>query len=274
MRQSTPPAERRATKQNWRATVLGALVLLPLALLFTREPLPQDPLYHLLADDRTFFGVPNFFNVASNIAFLLAAIPGLAACFSSRRGGAWRSWAVFFAGTALVSLGSGYYHWAPGNATLAWDRLPMTLAFMALLVAVLSEHLEERLERVLLAPALAMGIASVAWWHYADDLRLYLWVQFAPLVAVLFVLSVFPGRYGRRACLLYGLAFYVLAKIAELHDREIYELTSQAVSGHVLKHLLAAFGALFVAWMLWKRAPLPVPGPARSRELDSLKRTA
>jgi hypothetical protein len=244
-----PPGGRRG-----HAAVLAALLLLPLVLLLAGEPLPQDPLYHALADGRTLFGVPNFFNVASNLAFLLAALPGLAACFSGRTPGARHSWTVFFAGVALVSLGSAYYHWDPRNATLVWDRLPMTLGFAGLFAAVLSEHLGARLERLLLPCAVAAGIASVLWWHYADDLRLYVWVQFAPLAALLYALAVLPARYARRAWLWCALGCYALAKIAELHDPEIYGWTAHAVSGHVLKHLLAALGALALAWMLWTRA--------------------
>jgi hypothetical protein len=254
--QSSIPASKWRSVAPWRETALVALLVLPLALLFAGDPLPQDPLYHSLADERTLFGVPNFFNVASNIAFLLAALPGLRVCLSRRRSGAWLSWAVFFGGIALVAFGSGYYHWSPDSASLVWDRLPMTLAFMGLFAALLSEHLGERRELMLLIPAVAVGIASVLWWRYTDDLRLYVWVQFAPLLALLFVLGAFPGRYTQRSRLLYGLAFYICAKLAEAYDRELYVLTSQLLSGHVLKHLLAASAALFVWNMLRSRRPL------------------
>jgi hypothetical protein len=38
---------------------------------------------------------------------------------------------VLFAGVTLSSLGSSYFHLAPDNARLMWDRLPMTIAFIS-----------------------------------------------------------------------------------------------------------------------------------------------
>ncbi len=247
----------------WREAVLAVVVFAPLALFLAGDPIPQDLQYHAFADERTGFGVRNFFNVASNIPFLLVGVAGLWIVLAGAKIGASRSWAVFFIGTGLVSLGSGYYHWAPGNETLVWDRLAMTLGFMGLFVALVSEHVGEKSELVLLAAAVATGIASVAWWRHTDDLRLYYWVQLAPFLAILFVLVIFPGRYTRRMYLLYGLACYVFAKVAEVYDREIFALTSQSLSGHSLKHLLAAVGVLFVYLMLRRRIALP--GQERKR---------
>ena len=224
------------------------------------DPIAQDLAYHHFADRRVALGVPNFLNVASNIAFLLVGVAGLALCTGTRRHGASMSWAVLFAGAALVAIGSGYYHWSPDNASLVWDRLPMTVGFMGLFVALLSEHIDERLERLMLPPALFTGAASVAWWHYADDLRFYAWVQFMPLVAISLLVAMFPGRYTHRRYLVYGLACYLAAKVAEALDRQIYEGTGEWLSGHTLKHLLAALALYMVYVMLRRRAPVPATG--------------
>ncbi len=242
-------------RRYWRETVSLLVLIVPLVLLSAGGPIAQDTRLHMYADGRTFFGVPNFFDVVSNAAFLLVGLAGLFT--GAARNGAARSWFVAFLGTALVCFGSSYYHWAPDSERLVWDRLPMTLAFMGLFVALVSEHIEERLERVLLAPALLAGIASVLWWHYTDDLRFYIWVQLAPFLAILVVLVAFPGRYTHRAYLLYALALYALAKISEVYDGEIYSVTAQALGGHALKHLLAACAVLVVYLMLLRRAPLP-----------------
>ena len=236
----------------WRTWALALAVLVPLAVLMAMAPIPQDPAYHILADARTYCGVPNFLNVASNIPFLLVGVIGLIFCLRNPGRGAMRSWSVFFLGVALVFAGSAYYHSAPDNSTLVWDRLPMTLAFMGLFAGLLGEHLGERVERAVLVPAVAIGIASVAWWAYSDDLRMYVWVQFAPLIAIPFVLAAYPGRYSHRYYLIYGLAFYMLAKVAEFYDREFMLLAAQALSGHTLKHLLAAC-APFVVYLMLKR---------------------
>lgn len=246
---------------GWREAALIVLLIAPLAylLLLHGGPIPQDPGYHVFADGRTCLGMRNFGNVASNIPFLLVGVAGLLWCYRNPGTGAMRSWTVFFLGLALVCFGSGYYHWAPDSESLVWDRLPMTFAFMGLFAALLGEHLGEKLERVLLVPAVVVGIASVLWWKYSDDLRVYVWVQFAPLLAIPYVLAAFPGRYTHRRYLLYGVAFYVLAKVAEYFDREIYALTSQILSGHSLKHLLAAAAAFFVYLMLLRRGHSRTP---------------
>ncbi len=246
---------RFAVSRYWRECALVLVSLLLLAGIMAVKPLPQDPAYHDFADKRGFFGVPNFLDVVSNMPFLLIGIPGAAFCLGRHRSGASVSWAIVFFGTALVSFGSAYYHWAPDNATLVWDRLPMAVGFMGLFAALVSEHVSERLERVMLLPALAVGVASVAWWHYTDDLRPYVWVQFTPLVTILLVVAMFPGRYTHRRYLLYGLGSYLFAKSAELWDREFFALTANTLSGHSLKHLLAALGLLFIYLMLRRRKP-------------------
>jgi Ceramidase len=240
-----------------RVAALVLLVLGPLAwLMFVHgEPILQDRGYHVFADARTCFGVVNFSNVASNALFLLVGLAGMAHCWR-RRSGAWRSWLVFFAGVALVFFGSAYYHANPNDDTLVWDRLPMTVAFMALFTALVSEHLQPRLELPLLAAALATGIFSVFWWQFSGDLRVYVWVQGAPLLAIPYLVTAFPGRYTLRHYLLYGVGFYALAKVAEWLDHEIFAATATVISGHAAKHLLAALAALCVLRMLQKRQSL------------------
>jgi len=248
----------------WRHAVLVAVPLALLVRIMAGGPIAQDPTYHDFADQRRLLGVPNLLDVITNLPFLVLGVAGMLLCLGRLRPPRCASWLTFFAGVALVTFGSGFYHWAPNNATLVWDRLPMTIAFMAFLVALLSEHLGERLERYLLVPALGVGLASVLWWQYAGDLRVYYWVQAAPLVCLPFALLMFRGMYTQRAYLLYGLGLYVLAKLAEAWDLEIYDFTSGALSGHALKHLLAAGAVLCVYLMLRRRRPAPPRGVTAS----------
>lgn len=236
-----------------RVAALVLLVLGPLAWLMIGRgaPIAQDPGYHVFADARTCLGVANFGNVASNGLFLLAGAAGARWCWR-HRSGAWRSWLVFFCGVALVFFGSAYYHGAPGDGTLVWDRLPMTVAFMGLFAALVSEHLGARREAALLAAALALGIFSVFWWRYSGDLRIYIWVQAMPLLAIPYVIAAFPGHHTHRHYLLYGVGLYALAKAAELLDHAIYAYTGTVISGHTLKHLLAAT-AVFCVWRMLQR---------------------
>lgn len=249
--------DSKAQPHPARTAALVLLVLGPLLWLMIGHgaPILQDRGYHVFADGRSCLGIANFGNVASNLLFLLAGIVGALHAWHSRSG-AWRSWLVFFSGVALVFFGSAYYHGAPDDDTLVWDRLPMTIAFMGLFAALVSEHLGARLELRLLAAALAVGIFSVFWWQYSGDLRIYIWVQGAPLLAIPYVIAAFPGRYDRRHYLLYGAVLYVLAKMAELLDFQIYSASAGAISGHSLKHLLAAAAVLCVWQMLKKRQSL------------------
>jgi hypothetical protein len=217
------------------------------------EPIAQSAAYHDFADQRFLLGVPNLFDVASNSAFLIVGALGIALCAGQRRPQQVASWMVFFIATVLTGLGSAYYHWAPNDATLVWDRLPMALAFMALFVALVGEHVGERLERFLLAPALVAGVMSVLWWQWSGDLRPYLWVQFAPLLCIPFVMAMFPARYTHRRFVFYGIGLYALAKVAEIADGQIFTLTAHVVSGHTLKHLLAASAIFALLVMLWRR---------------------
>lgn len=238
-----------STAINWRHALLLLIVIGSLALVLTMQPIPQNPGYHDFADQRTLLSIPNFFDVISNIPFLLAGIAGLFFCNGNRLMSSRPAWLIFFAGVSLISAGSAYYHLHPNNDTLVWDRLPMTIAFMGLFVALLAEHVDASLVRYLLLPALLAGISSVLYWHWFDDLRLYVWIQFIPLLIIPFVMVLFPNKLSHQWLLLVALAFYLLAKVAEFYDREVFEVSQGLLSGHALKHLLAALSCFVVLTM-------------------------
>jgi hypothetical protein len=58
------------------AALLG-LMAASLAILPLLPPIPQDPSYHQFADQRTLLGIPNFWNVVSNLPFVLVGAIGL-----------------------------------------------------------------------------------------------------------------------------------------------------------------------------------------------------
>jgi len=235
------------------AYLIILLLIAALAGIMALPPIAQDPMYHAFADRRGLIGISGFFNVATNLAFLAVGIAGIGLCARQRHGlGARRAWIACFIGVALVSLGSGYYHLAPDDGTLVWDRLPMSIVFMALSVAVLSEYVNPRLEKYLLVPAIALGLASVIAWRYTGDLRLYVLVQFLPLLMLPAVLFLYNRPGQDRGYLLASLAIYMVAKLAEYYDGAIFTLTGEIISGHSLKHLLAA-AALFAVYLMLKR---------------------
>jgi hypothetical protein len=146
---------------------------------------------------------------------------------------------VAFTGIALVALGSAWYHRQPSTDALTWDRLPMTIGFMGVLTAVLEPRLGARTCRALLWPAVAVGIGSVAAWHWTGDLRAYVWVQFAPLLVIAGILALDP-RHPMARPLLAALLLYAAAKAFEAADATMLAATNGAMAGHALKHLTAA----------------------------------
>jgi hypothetical protein len=209
-------------------------------------PIPQDPAYHRFADARTIFGVPNFWNVASNLPFLLAGALGLLQSRRITSADLATHYRVLAFALALVALGSGWYHLAPSIPALVWDRLPMTVAFMALLSAVIADRISWLAGRALLWPLVVAGIASIAWWVRtesagAGDLRPYALVQFLPMLLIPLMLLAWRGEGLSSRRLWMALGAYVLAKLAEHFDAALFAATG--FGGHALKHLLAALAA-------------------------------
>lgn len=219
-----------------------------------QEPIAQSLEYHDFADNRTILSIPNFFNVLSNIPFIIVGFMGLYSLYISNKISKIDELKVgycfLFLGLLLIGFGSSYYHLWPSNKTLVWDRLPMTLAFMALIAIIIAEYLCVELGKRLLYPLLIVGGASVLYWHYtesngAGDLRFYILVQFLPIIAIpLILLFMKPTfSYGNRYWWLF--LTYILAKLFEHFDTFIFEVIT-ALSGHTLKHLIAALGMLLL----------------------------
>jgi hypothetical protein len=214
---------------------------------FLLDPIPQDPAYHSFADETQLLGVPNIWNVATNLPFLFIGLLGLARAQSLSDATLGLHYRVFCTGVALVALGSAYYHYDPSTPALVWDRLPMTVAFMALFAAVLTDRVSPPLGRALLWPLVTLGVASIAWWVRTElagdgDLRPYALVQFLPMLLLPLILLLSKGGSLDTAFLWMSLAVYGAAKLAEHFDLPILDATG-VVSGHSLKHLLAALGA-------------------------------
>jgi hypothetical protein len=255
-----PTLSRRSAV--WTFVLLAAAVGIA-ALLIPRTPQPLS--YHHFADTRSWLGIPNFGEVASNALFLVAGVWGLAfLCGKStqeRFVDARERWpfVFIFLGLLLTAFGSAYYHLAPDNARLVWDRLPMTIVFMPLVASLVQERIDVRLGLWLLPVLITVGIGSVLQWRWSEqqgagDLRFYAAVQLYALLALLAALLL-PPRYTRGTDLLLVAGLYVLAKICEAADKQIFSLGHFA-SGHTLKHLAAGAAGLLILRMLQKRRPI------------------
>lgn len=243
-----------------------AFIIAAFAALFVAA-VAQDPDYHNFADKRAWMGIPNFGDVAGNIFFAFAGLAGLWAVHRRRDSftmkGEKLMWMVFFIGTFFVCFGSGYYHWAPSNETLVWDRAPMTIAFMSLFALMIMERVDAKAGLRLFPLFLIAGAVSVWYWHYTEsighgDLRPYAYVQFFPMVAILLMLWMFHPKYTETRCLFHTLGWYMIAKILEHFDDQVFENLNGLVSGHTLKHIAAAIGVFWVVRYILARQPAPV----------------
>jgi hypothetical protein len=213
------------------------------------EPLAQDPAYHAFADDRTLLGIPNFWNVVSCVPFFIVGAWGLV-ILTRHPGTATRlrsAWTVFFIGILVTTFGSGYYHLDPNNASLGWDRLAMVIAFTGLLALVIGEYLSAQWANRLLVPLLLLGVGSVYYWltteaRGAGDLRPYALVQFLPMLLVPVIVLVRRERSDLGPWFGLLIVCYAAAKIFEFYDASVYS-AGEWMSGHAIKHLLAAAGA-------------------------------
>lgn len=237
---------------------LGAAVALLLVAVFAVAPKSQDAAYHLFADTARLGPIPNAANVLSNLAFLAVGLWGLGVVLSRRRGAGFpdpserRPWALFFAAVAVTGFGSAYYHWNPGDATLFWDRLPMTVAFTSLVAAVLADRVDPTAGRRVFLPLIAFGLASVLAWRFLGDLRPYILLQAASILVVLVATLFFTSRTGGGGWMLGLLAGYGAALLFELLDHQV-KAVAGLTGGHPLKHLAAAAGTACVVLMLARR---------------------
>jgi len=236
------------------AVVIGIVALL-------LPPIPQPLAYHNFADQRAWLGIPNFGDVVSNLPFALVGLGGLILLFGPRGQNfsdpreRWL-YASMFAGLVLTAFGSAYYHLAPDNARLVWDRIPIMIVFMALLSAAIAERVSVTAGLWLFPVSQAAGIVSVLLWRAGElrghgDLRFYAAVQVYSILVLLLVL-LFPAKYTRGSDFAVVVGFYVLAKLLEEADRQVFAL-GHIVSGHTLKHLAAAAASYWILRMLKKR---------------------
>lgn len=257
--------------------VVVAIAVVAAVVLATRPPIPQWPSYHEFVDKRPVGPIPNGWNVLSNVGFLLVGWLGLR--FLARgpeaepRPGAHTAFAtyrerpayvIFFTGILLTAFGSAYYHLAPSTSRLVWDRLPMAIAFTALFATVIAERINPYWSRMLLLPLVGLGIASVVYWKITEDagrgdLRFYAFVQGYPMVAIPVIMVLFDSAYTRSGELFLVLLVYAGAKALEYFDGRVFEATGGNVSGHALKHLVAALAAYLVLDMLAHRARKETP---------------
>jgi len=236
------------------------------------KPIPQPQAYHNFANQRSWLGIDNAWNVLSNSAFALVGIGGLYLLLSpgkvqfTDQRERWL-WIAFSVGLVLTAIGSSYYHLAPDNSRLVRDRLPMIIIFMSYVAALISERINVSLGLWLWPLLLCVGFYSVLLWKASEelgvsDLRFYIGVQgFTILVTLVMLLA--PSPYSRNSDLAIVVILYGLAILCEIFDHQIYALSSETISGHNLKHFVTALAGAWLIRMIWKRKIIVPKGNLR-----------
>lgn len=257
------------TSTSGRYVLPGLTVLIAIAAMLWHGPIAQLNDYHHFADQRAWPGLPNVADVLSNLGFAAVGLWGLHLLGQGRAADkpGHTGYRLFFVSLLLTALGSGWYHLAPDNARLVWDRLPIALACAGLLSAVWHETLGH--ERWAMPALTAIAVTSVAWWRVTDlqgtgDLRPYLLVQLLPLVLIPMVQWQHGSPPAQRKAFGIALVLYVMAKVCELADHTIMG-SLHILSGHTLKHLLATVAAGMVAYSLGLSARAPAAHPGHQR---------
>ena len=257
-----------------RQALPGLLLLAAIAALALHGPIHQFAHYHDFADQRTLLGIPHACDVLSNLPFLLVGLYGMRQCWRSAPRHGLAGWWLFSLGLLLTAFGSSWYHLAPDDARLVWDRLPIALASGGLLAAVWGDCRQR--DSLLPAGLLALGAgASVLWWQQTADLRPYLLLQGLPLLMLPLWQWINRRPAAERRAMALAIGLYALAKVCELLDHPLAALLP--LSGHTLKHLLAAAGTLVVLSILSQLQPMPLadrPAALASSALTNPARSA
>ncbi len=243
----------------------GLLLALALALVVAcfGPALAQPAHYHEFADRREAWGVPYAMDVLSNLPFAVAGVWGLVALQRMPSDAVPAATpvmvpgngqnrhrplaALFFAGLIATTVCSSYYHLQPDNAGLAIDRLGMVVAFAGLLGLAVADRISGRAGLATAATVLALGPLSVMVWATSGNLLPWVVLQAGGMLLVLLLAVCWPTRKPISGAwgipLAAVIALYALAKVLELGDHQVFELTDGRVSGHSLKHIVAALAA-------------------------------
>lgn len=226
-------------------------------IILTRIPkMTQAQSYHNFADTRTVVGIPNFADVASNLGFFLSGL--LTVYVASQTDLDSKLIFAFGVSQMLLCFASAYYHWRPCDFGLAVDRLGMSLVFALALILWLSDRdcsIVMNAQLVTLLVAICVG-GCLAWMLSNSkgdgDLRPYGLSQYFPLATLLVFMLFYKSKYKAQDWIAWvAIAMIALSKVPEIQDAHLFEKSGEFMSGHTLKHYVAAFGlACFAAYLL------------------------
>lgn len=256
----------------WLLFSWGMLLCLAAAWL---PALPQAAHYHDFADARTLLRIPYAMDVLSNLPLLLA---GLAIAWQLRRFARTSAqllplwgWLLAIAalGFALTALASSIYHWQPDDTGVFWDRLAMGVIFAAVIGLAAGQIYGALTAAAAAFLTLAAAVLALWIWRQTGNFTPWIVLQAGGMLLLLAIACVpkhSPLRQAAVPLLPLGalIAWYSLAKLAELGDHSVFAASTGLLSGHSLKHILAALAAWPLLQMLYNaQADLAEPFSVR-----------
>jgi hypothetical protein len=223
----------------------GLIILILLAIFL--PSIEQNQNYHNFADQRVLFGVNNAFDTLSNLAFIMVGILGLVNFYNNQYIKISNSFSVilnlFFIAIILTGLGSSFYHLSPNDFTLVFDRLAMSLVFASILAMLAYLKISPRFGLHTLAELLILAPLTVLIWKFNGNLTPYVVLQFGGIILVILTLLLTKTRM-QGPCFTSLIILYGAAKLVEFYDEKIFNLSQNLISGHTLKHLIAALAVI------------------------------
>jgi len=240
-------------KFQYKLALLISVATTCVLLVFMMSPIAQDTNYHNFIDNTTCLNISNFNNVISNLGFIILGVYGL--IYNMKKIADNALVLILLLGLLLTGIGSGYYHWEPNNFTLVFDRLPMVIVFMSFFIFIISTYISKKHLLIYGSILMLMGFGSVLYWSYTEsfnegDLRPYILVQFLPMVLIPLILIIFKNKKNKSFYIFPVFGCYLLAKLFEYFDKEVFTFTNEIISGHTLKHIISAIATYYIyKWM-------------------------
>lgn len=242
-------------------TIFG-LLLLSSFILQSKGLLQTPEHYHHFIDNRKLLGIQNLMDVVSNILFFIVSIyTAWSLNKNNTQGSLFKNLKtnqlnvnIVLTGCMLVGFGSAFYHLAPSDHRLMWDRLPMTIVFSGIVSHAIT-HLNLLPKNWSITKMscsyLALSLFSVVLWYVGTLINqnwigLYSFVQFGGIILLLYLAgsaySLKDNTYLKMIMKVIGL--YIVAKVAEHYDHQIFDFTYNIISGHSIKHMVSALALL------------------------------
>ena len=254
-----------------RGLLFTLFLLTAIAFFGPALPAADVAIASVFADDRAWHGLPNAMDVLSNIPFVVIGVWGLYRLNRIDRSHqqalsvfpltppasdppdntldcAW----LFFAGLIATAAGSAFYHLLPDGPRLAADRAGMAVAFAGLIGIAVCERVSQRAGWPAAWFVLTAGLLAAEVVQETGNVLPWAIVQFGGMALVLTLALATPMRGAVGLKLGWVIFFYAVAKAFELADHQVYEASGHMISGHSLKHLVAALAGLPVLVALRK----------------------